>query len=222
MKRSRQYLRNQFNFAGKEITLMKTSLYFISVCILSGVLSGCGDSTSDRAGTTQIGTVTMNVDNKVITLKPEDDVISMSYVGGDHLLFSVLSESNDLQFAISAYSKSLDKKSLQVYDCGGPSLCEGDLDENQFVMLAPYIKDPLPPVSDSRVAYNAPDLGVAPLTLTITEILDEQLEGVIYPTKRVKGNFNGTLVYTEQVDDQWVVKSSTKVDGTFDMFCTIQ
>jgi hypothetical protein len=82
----------------------------------------------------------------------------------------------------------------------------------------------MPSVDLSRTAYDAAELGLEPLTLTITSVTDEQQSGVPFKTKRIKGQFNGVLAYVEKQDNSsWkIVGKTTKIDGKFDMYCGIR
>ena len=54
------------------------------------------------------------------------------------------------------------------------------------------------PVNLLRTAYNAPELGLKPLTLIISSVTDEQQAGVPFTNKRVKGQFNSLMAYVKK------------------------
>ena len=150
--------------------------------------------------------------------------MSLSFIAQTHLGFAILSEKNDLQFQFTAFLTDLKPGTYTVWDCKSASSCtQEEDDKNQSAGLAPYPKDPMPPLNLSRTAYNAPDLGLQPLTLTIASVTDDQQEGMPYKTKRVKGHYSGVLAYVEKGDAGWkIVGNTTKVDGSFDMYCGIR
>lgn len=95
-------------------------------------------------------------------------------------------------------------------------------DQNQDISFGPYSKYPSPPLNLYRIANNAPELGLKPLTLTITSVTDEQQQRVALKTKRVKGQFDGILAYAEKQGTEWkIVGKVTKIKGSFIMFCRI-
>ncbi len=194
--------------------------------VVPGLLS-CGQANvkpeiADENSPSQTAEITVNGKKFNAT---EADILTMSYVGQTTLGFVFMSEKNDFQFLISAYLTELKPGTYVVCDCKGPSNCDDSLSQkNQQVLFAPFIKDPMPPLNLSRISYNAPDPGLTPLTLLITSVTDEQQTGIPFKTKRIKGQFNGTLAYAEkQQDYSWkVVGEKTIIAGTFDMYCTVR
>ena len=112
----------------------------------------------------------------------------------------------------------------QVWDCYGDSDCTKEEDDmNQSTVVGPYPSVPMAPLNEFRTAYKSTNLGLKPLTLTITSVTDEQRAGVIFKTKRVKGHLSGTLAYVEKLPNRsWkIVGKTTTIDGKFDMFCSV-
>jgi len=143
-----------------------------------------------------------------------------------HFMLGYLSDKDDIQFSISAYMPDLQIGSYQVYDCKSPSECNEKVpDNNQIALFGPYPKDPMPPLNLSRIAYNAPQLALTPLTLVITSITDEQQKGNPFKTKKIEGHFSGSLAYVEQQQggyDWHIVGKTTQIDGSFNVFCSIR
>ena len=168
-------------------------------------------------------TVEITIDDKKYNLS-QDDIFTMSFIGEKHLVFGFLSEKNDIQLTVSAFVTALKPGTYQVYKCREASNCTQEMDDqNQEILFGPYPKYPTPPVNLYRIAYNAPEAGLKPLTLTITSVTDEQQSGVALKTKRIKGQFDGILAYVEKQDTEWkIVGKVTKIKGSFDMFCTIR
>lgn len=163
------------------------------------------------------------IDNKK-TVDPTP-VISSAYTSSN-LLLHYFSEKEDIQFGIIAYIQDLKIGSYQVYDCKSASECDENVpDHNQSVLLAPYPKATVPPLNLFRIAYYAPKIGLKPLTLDITSVTDEQQEGNPFKTKRIKGQFSGSLAHVEQTPggyDWHVIGKTTQMEGNFDMFCTLR
>jgi hypothetical protein len=194
--------------------------------LLALSLLSCKESTTkgNRSGGDIDQKIELVVDGNKKTVDPAP-VISSTYTSS-HLMLSYLSDKDDIQFTISAYMQDLKVGSHQVYDCKSASECNEKVpDNNQIALYGPYPKDPMPPVNLFRVAYYAPKLGLTPLILVITSITDEQQLGNPFKTKRIKGQFNGSLAYVEQQQggyDYHVVGKTTRIDGNFDMFCNIR
>ncbi|MGC4104698.1 hypothetical protein [Ferruginibacter sp.] len=186
---------------------------------------GCGQSNAtsqDKTNNDQ--SFEISIDNKKYNLST-DDIFSANYIGQTHLTLVALSEKKDISFSVTAFITTLQPGTYQVYECNSASTCSQEEDDkNQNAMFSPYPKDPMVPVNLSRTAYNAPELGLKPLVLTITSVTDEQQAGVPFKTKRIKGQFNGTLAYVEKQDDgNWkIVGNTTHIDGKFDLFCSIR
>ena len=187
---------------------------FLSIC-------ACSDEQDDSP---QIMTsvVSVTIDGELFTMD-EQDIVSMSLVDGHKLMFSVMSEQNDIQVGLAVHVASLQSGSYSVYDCYLPSECSQEEDDkNQFFVYGPFPKTPPPPASDYRSAVNAPTLDLFPGTFEITDVKEEQLEGSPWPTKRIKGHFEGTLGYIEDVGETWqVVGKKIFVEGDFEVFCNI-
>jgi hypothetical protein len=189
--------------------------------ILSSLLLACGSTSDNGNDNPQQQSLHISVDEKPYTFSSAD-IITLNYVSNTHLVFSALSEKQNLSFSFSAYLTELKPGTFHVYTCHTPSECSSvESDQNQHVILAPYPTNPLPPVQLSRMAYNAPSLSLLPLTLTITSVTKEQQPGVPYSTNRVKGTFSGILAYGEVQDNgTWIiVGKSTSLEGTFDLLC---
>lgn len=200
---------------------MKNKLF--TFLLLTCCLSGCGQSNVTSQDIANNQTVEISVDNKKYNIST-DDIFSSSYVGQTHLVFAVLSEKNDITFKFSAFMSDLKPGTFQVWDCKSASTCtQEEDDKNQNSIFGPYPKIPMVPVNLSRTAYNAPKLGLKPLTLIISSVTDEQQVGNL-KTKRIKGQFNGILAYVErQQDRSWkIIGKTTNIEGKFDMFCNIR
>jgi len=152
-------------------------------------------------------------------------VISSGFTSS-HLMLGYLSDKDDLQFSISAYMQDLKMGTYQVYECKSASECNEQIpDNNQMALVGPYPKNPMPPLNLFRSAYNAPSLGLKPLTLIITSVTDEQQEGNPFKTKRIKGQFNGSLAYVEQQQggyDWHIVGKTTRINGSFNVLCSMR
>ncbi|THU38286.1 hypothetical protein FAM09_16555 [Niastella caeni] len=184
----------------------------------------CKESTTKENRSNGDQKIELMADGIKKTLDPAP-LITTAYTNS-HFMLSYLSEKDDIQFTISAYMQDLKPGSYQVYDCKSASECDDEKvpDNNQIALYGPYPKNPPPPVNLSRVAYYAPRLGLKPLTLVITSITDEQQLGNPFKTKRIKGQFNGSLAHVERQQggyDYYVVGKTTPIDGNFEMFCTI-
>ena len=152
-------------------------------------------------------------------------LISCAYTGA-HLLLGYLSDKDDIQLSLSAYMQDLKIGSYQVYECTSAGECNETMpDNNQIALFGPFPKNPMPPPNLFRTGYYAPTLGLKPLTLIVSSIADEQQEGNPFKTKRIKGQFSGSLVYVEQEHGgyEWhVVGKATQVNGDFNVFCNIR
>lgn len=141
-----------------------------------------------------------------------------------HLMLGYMSEKEDVQFTISAYLQDLKPGIYQVYDCKSASECgEAMPDNNQIAMYGPFPKDPMPALNLFRIAYYAPDLGLKPLTLTITAVTDETQAGNPRVKKRVEGKFSSTMANVEQVPGgsaYHIVGKTTQVEGSFSLLCS--
>lgn len=171
---------------------MKKKIFFFT--LLTIFLFSCGQSNVSDEDTGFNQTVEIAVDGKKYHLSSED-ILTLTYVGQTHLGFGILSEKNDMQFMFSAFLTELKLGTYQVWDCKSASSCDQEMDDkNQTALFGPYPKDSSPPISLSRTAYDASELELKPLTLIITSIADDQQSGVPFKTKRVKGQYSGTLV----------------------------
>ena len=152
-------------------------------------------------------------------------VISSAFTSS-HLVLGYLSDKEDIQVSISAYMQDLKIGSYQVYDCKSASECNENVpDNNQIAMYGPYPKDPMPPLNLFRIAYYAPQLGLKPLTLIITSVTDEQQAGNPFKTKRIKGQFSGTLANVEQEQGGYnyhIVGKTTQINGDFNVLCSLR
>lgn len=201
---------------------MKNKILYLT--LLACFLFSCTQPNVTAENTGFIQSEEISVDDKKYALS-QDDIVTMGYVGQTHLAFALLSEKNDIQFMFSAFLTELKPGIYQVWNCKGPSNCIQEMDDkNQEVLFAPYPKNPLPPIDLSRIAYDAPESGLKPLTLTITSVTDEQQPGVPVKTKRIKGQYNGILAYVEKQDNgDWkIIGKTTKIEGKFDMYCSIR
>lgn len=192
--------------------------------LLLTCLFGCGQSTVTSQDIANNQMVEMNVNDKKYMLSAED-IFSMSYVRKTYLEFSLLSEKKDLSFMFLAYMTELKPGTFQVWDCKSASSCSQEEDDmNQSVIFAPYPKTPMDPLNLSRIAYNTTELGLKPLTLTISSVTEEQQAGMPFKTKRVKGQFTGTMAYIEkQQDNSWkIIGETTNIAGKFDVFCSLR
>ena len=181
-------------------------------------------SKEDKAGSDTGQKIEILVDGTKKTLDPSP-ILTAAYTGA-HFVLGYLSDKDDLQFSISAYMPALQVGSYQVYVCTSPSECgEKVPDNNQFAILGPYPKDPMPPLNLFRSAYTVPKLGLTPLTLIVTSITDEQQAGNPFKTKRVKGKFSGSLADVEQQQggyDWYIVGKTTRTEGSFDLLCSMR
>jgi hypothetical protein len=203
--------------------LFRISALF-SALVISGIHCGQGRSeTTSDTGTIDPNKVTLTVDGKKYTMG-DDAVLSMNYVGQEHLQLAVMSEKEDLQLSMVCFMKELKAGSYQVCSCKGPSECPDGIDaQQQDVLFAPYPKNPMPPVSTSRIAYQSAALGLQPLSLVITSVTDTKLPGSPWKTKRVQGHFEGKLAYVERKDSDWqIIGKPTQLSGEMDMYCSIR
>jgi hypothetical protein len=154
----------------------------------------------------------------------EGAVLTMNYVGNQHLQLAVMSEKEDLQLTMVCYMTELKAGAYQVYSCKGPSECPDEkAAQQQDVLLGPYPKDPMPPVSMFRIAYQAAALGLQPLSLVITSVIDAEQPGSPWKTRRVKGHFEGKLADVEKKDIDWqIIGKPTQLSGEMDMYCSIR
>jgi len=168
--------------------------------------------------------ITLLVDGTKRTTDPEP-VISSSFTS-TYFLLGYLSDKDDIQFSLTAYMQDLKIGSYQVYECISVPECTGPVPENiQKALFGPYPKDPMPALNLFRSAYNAPSLGLKPLTLVISSVTDEQQAGNPFKTKRIKGKFNGSLAYVEQQQggyEHHIVGKTTQIDGEFDVICSMR
>ena len=205
---------------------MKKSCNNPLLLLLTLFLLSCNELTTkeDRSGDDAAQIIELVIDGNKKTVDPAP-VISSAYTSS-HLVIGYLSDKDDIQFSISAYMQDLKNGSYQVYDCKSASECnEKAPDNNQIALFGPYPKDPMPPLNLFRTAYNAPQLGLKPLTLVITSVTDEQQAGNPLKTKRLKGQFSGILAYVEQQQggyDWHVVGKTTQINGNFNVLCSIR
>jgi hypothetical protein len=109
----------------------------------------------------------------------------------------------------------------------GKKIISGYESEKSDTSILRHANKPMPrwpSIHLFRTAYYAPKLGLKPLTLVITSITDEQQAGNPFKTKRIKGQFSGSLADVEQQPGgyDWHVVKTTQIDGNFDMFCSIR
>ena len=197
----------------------------LSLLLILSLLSCGGATTKENQSTEDIAQkLELVIDGNKKTADPAP-VISSAYTSA-HLMLGYLSDKEDIQFSLSAYMQDLKIGTYQVYQCESVSVCDENApDNNQIALFGPYPKAPLPPLNLSRTAYNAPKLGLSPLTLTVTSVKDEQQKGNPFKTKRVEGHFSGSLAYVEQEQGgyEWhVVGKTTQVNGNFNVFCSIR
>ena len=201
----------------------RTIALFFALAIV-GIHCGQGHSqTTSDTGTADPDKVTLVIDGKNYTMG-KDAVLSLHYVGQEHLMLGVMSEKEDLQLSIICLMKELKAGSYPVYSCADPSECPDGIDvKQQHVLFGPFPKNPMPPVSTSRMAYQAPKLGLQPLSLVITSVADDQQAGNPWKTRRVKGHFEGKLAYVERKDADWqIIGKPTQLSGEMDMYCSIR
>jgi len=185
--------------------------------ILCVVLLACsGNIGSAGAGKTCV----LTVDGAVHSIKWDDIATSYEAAQGT-FSFAILSEKENLQFAMTAYMQTLTTGSYQVFTCRGPSECDqAESVKNQGVLLAPYPSDIPLAENTTKRAYNGG--GYQPLQLTISAITDEQQPGVPWKTKRVTGTMSGNLVYMYQSSYEWhAMGQPIKLEGKFDVFCKL-
>jgi|GEM_PF-1446791 len=195
-----------------------------SASVISGIHCGQGhaEKKSD-VSTVNASTLTLTIDGKKYTMG-ENAILSMYYVGHQHLMLSAMSEKEDLTLTMVCFMPELKTGAYQVYSCKEASECPDEIAaQQQTVLLAPYPKAPMPPVSTSRTAYQAAALGLQPVSLVITSVEDAVQQGVPWKTMRVKGHFEGRLAYVEKKDADWqIVGKPTQVSGEMDMYCWIR
>ena len=192
--------------------------------VILGIHCGQGQSqTISGSGTVNANKISLAVDGKKYTMG-EDVVVALNYVGGQHLTLAVMSEKEDIQLSMVCFMKELKAGTYSVYSCKGPSECTDGMDSQlQDVLFGPYPKNPMPPISTSRTAYQAATLGLQPLLLEITSVTDDQQQGVPWKTRRVKGHFEGKLAYVEKKDADWqIIGKPTQLAGEMDMYCSIR
>lgn len=211
---------------------MKSS---ILILLISGIFLGCHSNSepasyyeitegNDKVDQVENQEVRLQIDSKKILISSED-LISSSYVNQSHMVFSVLSEMNDLSFSFSANMKELKPGTYQVFDCKSASECSTEEDDLlQYVVLAPFPSTPMPALNLSRIAYKSNALGLQPLTLTISKVEDKQQEGMPFKTQKVSGSFSGVLAYVEQQkNQQWkIVGDTRKIEGEFSVYCAVR
>ncbi len=211
---------------------MKNLKNLILLCAF--VLPGCNIKTetshAPEINTTNVDFVQkfeFRADEKTITIE-QADVVSMTYMAPT-LMCSASGEKKDFQFLFQVYTSGLKPGTYMIYDCTNqtPSVCIKDADEHgkQEAFFGPHVKTPMPPNSAFRFAYNAPSLGLSPMSLTITSVTDEQQPGNPWSTKRLKGVFKGTLAYIEDQGEGkgWhIAGKTTVIEGSFDLFCNIR
>ncbi len=178
---------------------------------------------ADQSGSDTAQKMALEIDGNNKTTDPAP-LISPAFSSA-HFMLGYLSEKDDIQFTLSTYMQDLKPGTYQVYECTSAAECDDKVpDNNQIALFGPYPKDPMPPINLSRTAYHAPKLGLTPLMLVITSVADEQQAGNPFKTKRVKGQFSGTLACVErQQDNNWlIVGKTTQVNGTFDVLCSMR
>lgn len=206
--------------------MIKQLLLLITIFVTS---CGGGSATNEKTPGISpfVQTLNLKVDNKLyqfshnIDNEPDDVIISTFHDGS--FSFSVTSQRQDLQFSFTANLGTLTKGlTAKAYTCHRPSACIDEEDvRGHSVVLGKFPDGKAPALSETRSAYKAPDLGLAPLNITITDVTDEQMPGA-RKTKLVKGTFNGVLAYVEQdKTNRWYVKATTKVEGDFYLYCQI-
>jgi len=191
---------------------------------ISAIHCGQGHAkTTADPNTAKTDKVTLTIDGKK-HMMGEDAVLSLHYVGQQHLELGVISEKEHLQLTVVCFTKELKEATYQVYSCKGPSDCPDEVDAQlQDVLLAPYPIDPVSSVSTARFAYRAASLGLQPLSFVITSVTDDQLAGTPWKTKRVKGHFEGTLAYVDRKGNDWqIIGQPTQLSGEMDMYCSIR
>lgn len=202
---------------------MKNTVHSLLALSLIALLFGCnGAGTNKKGDATQQLSLSVDGDKKTADPAP---VISAAFTSG-HLVLGYLSEKDDVQLSISAFIQDLKAGTYQVYDCKAASECNESMpDNNQMTLYGPYPRDKMPAPNLFRIAYNAPKLGLTPLTLTIASVADEQQAGNPFTTKRIQGQFNGSLAYVEQQPggyDWHVVGKPTEVKGSFNVLCSMR
>jgi hypothetical protein len=204
-------------------------ILFLSI-VLSINLASCQKNSSEiQNGLLQ--KVDLKFDNRVIPLSATstnkgDDLYSSSFVKSPNNKFSIsiISEKNDFQLALITYMEELKIGTYQVYKCGGLSDCDKNQElKNQEAGIVPYPKkDGSFDANLAKIAYNAPKKGLSPMVLTITEITDRNQLGSPYPTKRVKGKFNGSVAAVTNINGTIeILGSPTKIDAEFDLVCIV-
>jgi len=181
-------------------------------------------SSTANSSTANPSTITLTIDGKKYTIG-EEAVLELNYVGHQHLVLAVMSEKEDLSLSMVCFTQELKAGTYQIYSCIGIPECPDEIvAQKQEVLLAPYPKTPMPPVSTSRNAYQMAKLGLQPLSLVITSVEDAVQQGVPWKTMRVKGHFEGKLAYVEKNDagDWQIIGKTTQLSGEMDMYCWIR
>ena len=192
------------------------------------LLSGCqplASASANGEAATVANTLTLVVDGHSQTLSsaPADEVVTAGIIGGSgHFSLSGMSKSKDVSFAIICRTGPLRAGgTYAVYTCLRPtSRCDNEEREHAGSEGAVITSYPTGTPPAGELAYNAPELGLRPLTLRIESVTDENVPGV-GPTKRVKGAFEGTLADVEGIPgthDYRVVKR-VAVAGVFNSWC---
>lgn len=163
----------------------------------------------------------LNIDGKKSDIA-ETEVMAADYFA-KRLSIIISSKENNIQFTLAAYVEMLKPGTFIVYSCdNGPTRCDSETREKgQSASLADYPKNTPADANLLKSAYNSPELGLTPLTFTITSVTDD---GMRFPSKRIQGKFFGSLarVKAKGLNNWQVVGKQVKVNGKFDFYFHIR
>lgn len=163
----------------------------------------------------------LNIDGKKFDIA-ETEILAADYFN-KRLSISILSKEKDILFTLAAYVEVLKPGTFIVYSCdNGPTKCDSETREKgQSATLADYPTNTPSDPNTLKSAYNSPELGLTPLTFTITAVIDDHMR---FQSKRIEGEFFGSLAHAEEKSlNNWqVVGKQVKVNGKFDFYFHIR
>lgn len=208
----------------KPLNIFLTSLFAIALVL---GLGACSKSQDSPVQPTFGQSLQITIDGKVITMHPDNPTEGMvatsnfvqSYGTFNLTLFN---KTENITFGVLGKIDKLAVGTYPVYEC----LDLGDEcdDQNQYASLFPYPDENHQPTSEEiKQAYLSPELGLQPLTLTITEVQNATWPGVPGIVKRVKGTMKASLASVEKGPDNRnrVLGPLKQVEVTFDMYCRV-
>ncbi|WP_207534840.1 hypothetical protein [Desertivirga arenae] len=200
-------------------------LPFLALTLFMAVLSGCTTNKEEETTTLHTQSFEIKIDGKLIKMQPDvptdGTVVLSSFVQGSErnsLAITATHKSEDFQFGIDLRQiPNLIPGKYPVFKCyEAGTECE---DNYQSALIGRFPSSEAALLS-GKLAYQAPKLGLKPLMLTISEVNDAYWEGV-GKVKKIKGTFEGTLARLERKGEVTIIAESTKVEGSFDLYCLI-